>query len=515
MPQQKRASKTSEVINESVVPGVEGNTGLSAFGAKLLLPVFIIYAIGVIFGVINHESWADEGQAWLLVEGLDLRGLFGVLPSEGHPPLWYLVLFPFAKLGFPYATVKWVSGLLTIGAMYLLLFRTKVPVLLKLAVPFSYYFFYLYAIFGRSYCLIAFFVMALVALHPKRFEKPWLYALCIVAVFNTHMLFFTFTFGLMFLYLVEMIQYKLVSKQRIAALVFMAVGGLYLIPFFASNKLVQHFEKLTVDHTLNVKVALTYGLVLFNEYVGIGIILFLALMALLVTRTKVLYLFLCGISGIFYIMAFRYSHVQPRHYGIIVYVVVACYSFAHFYKEDKFNVLFKNGPDLTKYGYYLLSALLFLQVPVALINHRADTTAAYSGAKDAADFLMDNNLEHSILSPYYYWSAHGILPYLPKDVKFYDAQCQRYTRHYIFDECFMSSKKFTGADAIRVTREKFKDRLKDVILIFNAKINLKYTDYLELIYETPTVPMYTSETFFMYRFKDVPDTDSTALQAAR
>ena len=68
----------------------------------LNLLIFTIYLTFTFIVMINHEAWSDEAQAWLLVRDLDFFSLLKQLAIEGHPSLWYLILFPFVKLGFPY-----------------------------------------------------------------------------------------------------------------------------------------------------------------------------------------------------------------------------------------------------------------------------------------------------------------------------------------------------------------------------------------------------------------------------
>ena len=50
-----------------------------------------------------HEPWFDEAQAWAIARSGSLKEILFEIPHyEGHPPLWDLILLPFAKLGAPY-----------------------------------------------------------------------------------------------------------------------------------------------------------------------------------------------------------------------------------------------------------------------------------------------------------------------------------------------------------------------------------------------------------------------------
>ena len=59
---------------------------------------FVIYAIVSLAGVITHESWADEAQAWLIARDLNVIEIVKQMKYEGHSCLWHLILMPFAKM---------------------------------------------------------------------------------------------------------------------------------------------------------------------------------------------------------------------------------------------------------------------------------------------------------------------------------------------------------------------------------------------------------------------------------
>lgn len=483
-------------VQEAVSKPLERNYDLLL---KIMFGAFIAL---IIWGIVHHESWADEGQSWLLARELNPVSLFRVLPTEGHPPLFYLILMPFAHAGLPYATAKWVAGAFMAGAIFLLFFKTKLPIFLKLAVPFSYYFIYLYGVFGRSYSLIAFFLMAIVALYPKRFERPWLYAVCMICLFNTHMHFFSFTFGLLVLYIFEVIQSKRLDKRMMLVTTCMALGGLYLLPFFESNQFVELNKALITDRWSNIEKTFTYGILLYNNTPTGGILLCVALTGLLITRPKALFLLLCGMAGIFYIMAFRYYYVQSRHYGVLMFVLLGAYSIAWLYRQEKIQTD-TTKQDLSLWGTGLLAGTFLLQVFPGLVAQRTETEKAYSWSEDVADFLISNNMENAIIMGHHPWAAHAVLPYMPSHVRFYDAKCRRFYSYFIYDACFLKQEEFTILDVLRIAEEQFPDKLDKLVFIFNATLNTKAPElsYLEEIYASPEDATYSLETYNVYRYR--------------
>ena len=80
------------------------------FNTSLLL----VFVVLIFLTMINHELWRDEAQAWLVVRDLSPLGIIDHVKTEGHPLLWYAVLFPFAKLHFPVFSMQVVSFLLSV-----------------------------------------------------------------------------------------------------------------------------------------------------------------------------------------------------------------------------------------------------------------------------------------------------------------------------------------------------------------------------------------------------------------
>lgn len=54
--------------------------------------VVAAYAAAQIALFIGHDTWRDEGQAWLWAKALSSPAEFFVIPGEGHPPLWFWLL---------------------------------------------------------------------------------------------------------------------------------------------------------------------------------------------------------------------------------------------------------------------------------------------------------------------------------------------------------------------------------------------------------------------------------------
>lgn len=131
------------------------------------------YVLVTVFALHSHEPWADEAQSWLLARDASLKHLWGsLLHYEGTPGLWQTLIHGLIRLGLPYSAYGLVSATLSITAVYLLLRYAPLPLFIRMALPFTYFLCYQYAVIARSYALIAPLLFAIAALYPQARERP-------------------------------------------------------------------------------------------------------------------------------------------------------------------------------------------------------------------------------------------------------------------------------------------------------------------------------------------------------
>ncbi len=141
--------------------------------------VFVVYLAVVITVMCFHEPWFDEAQAWLIARDCSWHDLlFSRTHYEGHPPLWWTLLAIPAKTGVPYEIgLKGVQLLTAALMIWLLVFRTALPELLKVVLPFSYFLCYLYAVVSRPYALLIAAMLLVGLTWERRDDHPWPLAL--------------------------------------------------------------------------------------------------------------------------------------------------------------------------------------------------------------------------------------------------------------------------------------------------------------------------------------------------
>ena len=141
-----------------------------------------LYALLHLVMAVFHEPWYDEAVAWQVARCVSVPKLLTEVPHyEGHPALWHLILVPFAKSGMPYeASLSIVSLVFTAAAVWMILYRSPFPRLVKLLLPFTFFFFYQYGVVSRPYCMMMLAMVLLAHFHKTRNEKPGAYVFSMV-----------------------------------------------------------------------------------------------------------------------------------------------------------------------------------------------------------------------------------------------------------------------------------------------------------------------------------------------
>jgi hypothetical protein len=150
---------------------------------------FLIFTLVLLIRLACHALWRDEVQAWLIAASASRPYDLLVVPSEGHPPLWYWVLFPFASLGFGPWFVKVPLAIFAIGTLVVVWLYSNLGIVEKILISGSYYLSWEYGIISRSYTLGTFLLCFFAALNRHWCRHPIAGALVLGLSSMTHIFF--------------------------------------------------------------------------------------------------------------------------------------------------------------------------------------------------------------------------------------------------------------------------------------------------------------------------------------
>ncbi len=147
-------------------------------GAVACLLIAIAYFV---LKLRYHELWKDEWQPWLLARDKGYFDMLSFLDLEGHPSLWFTYLKPWAlisnglNLGPDQQVLlfEMAHGLLFLGALAVLIFRFRMPLILRIATACSFFFFYEYGIVNRGYMLLILLLFILTTRWDDKNKLGW------------------------------------------------------------------------------------------------------------------------------------------------------------------------------------------------------------------------------------------------------------------------------------------------------------------------------------------------------
>ncbi|MHB1097621.1 MAG: hypothetical protein ACYC3F_15795 [Gemmatimonadaceae bacterium] len=122
--------------------------------------LFALVAFLVIAVAITHDYWRDEYQVWLISrDAASPLDLWTSLRFEGHPPLYYLLIWPLAHLDLPPTSMKLVVVPACAGTLWLVYTRLQgLPALGRMSVCLSAVL--LQSVLAQPYALIALLLLA-------------------------------------------------------------------------------------------------------------------------------------------------------------------------------------------------------------------------------------------------------------------------------------------------------------------------------------------------------------------
>ena len=416
--------------------------------------VLLIYIALNFFLVSRHENWRDEAQAWQIARLTDWKGLFAQLKYEGHPVLWYLVLMPFAKGGFPFEWMGLISLALMSVAAWLLIRKAPFAVPVKLLLLFSPFFVYYYPVVSRSYSLVPPILAALAVVYPKRKEKPILYGVLIALLSQTHIYMVAVSFMLSFAWLCETAADAFKGRRENAAVIKRNICGLgislasalfliwELIGSTGANTGIDISPAATVSsnlHRISVgaewAVNFALGIWMSDEFWAfLKIVLIVCALVLIVFSFEEGLIF--TIAAFLQVLMFTYVYLPSEQKAILV-VHELIFTVWVVLEKRRREELARPLPALRALPgdregvrdiYVFLQrtawqAALVIMAAVAYYGHnsfiREDVDQAYSASKDIAEYIDENVPEDAVIAAAGYYTAYPIAAYLPEREIYY------------------------------------------------------------------------------------------------
>ena len=500
----------------------------------------ILYMVCMIIIMYFHEPWFDEAQAWLIARDASLKDIFFVLPHyEGHPPIWHLVLLPFAKLGAPFElSIKLVSLTFCSIAMGLFIFKAPFKRIIRLTIPFTYFFFYQYGVISRPYCILMLGFILCAMFYREKNIKSFRFIISLMIICSASAYGIILSAGIAIVWLIE-IFYKdfslnyikrfLFGKRFWGLLVLLVYNLMLVISIIPKsdtyaisnvvknndyiNRFIYMFFVLPGDATYLDICNYLFARFQFNISGVVGIvgssIISIIIIMLAKRHNKILLLIVpYSLMAIFSIFVYFHTH----HIGVItlffLFVIWCCLED----KEEKnitfyfFRRLIKDDSDITllrKIPKVFFGIVICVSIVWTIVSSINEIYTPYGEGRDLARFIKMNNLDkYKIMAQWKEYTNNEtnetvldtnlinntcVLPYFGKNI-FYNFNIS------MPNKCYTTHKVGNNYDNI----EKWKELGIPDVIIGNVNLNtvfddsINYNDYV-CIYDAKASYIWKSE----------------------
>jgi hypothetical protein len=426
---------------------------LSNIFPYLITAIFLILSILLI---INHEIWADEMRAWDISSSSEgFKQLIGYLrDSEGHPYLWYVLLYFISHfiVGNP-ESMKVLHLTFSAATVFLILKYAPFNKISKTMLVFSYFFFYEYSIISRNYAISILFIIIFCILYKEKYKNliPISIVLFIAGLGNVYafiisIILFLFLFfeiilerhniknGLnkihvliAFMVMVSSVAcfYWQLGSQfngtAISPSVSLIIKNIFFGEFFKIIKIIPEYviKSYLPISNFNLHFWETNIIVTFLSNVNVifvyllGGILFLVPMLFL--KKKVLFIYILGNLSIAIVQVTVWGGFL-RHIGHHFIILIICIWISYLKKEE--NCLITG---LEKFSKKLINWFLIICLGFSLVGsitaYYYDYRYPFSSAKEAADYIKSEyDLNKIIVIGYKSHPSETIAGYLNKNL---------------------------------------------------------------------------------------------------
>lgn len=408
------------------------------YSNKANITLLSIWLFITIFTLFHHEIWRDEAQAWCICRDLSIIDIWKTIRIEGHPIVWYLILFPFAKLGFPVETMQIVSLISVLFAIIFVLFKSPFNYFEKFMICFSAGMLYYLPIISRSYAIIPILLFLILNSYKKRKEHPFLYCTLIIILSQTHNYMLGFAGILFALFFFETLKAK--NKSNIYPILITIINFIYIFFMFYG---VQD-SNYTFDEALQGKISLLnifpfVGKVFLFDILNffnfstniVNLLSFLffvipifALPILIYKQNKkisLIYLFSIGFMFLVYSKVYLYGILYQKVF-LIYLIILFCYW------------LLKLENKSTKLITIFFGILFVSSTIVSLSVIPKEIKFNFSGSKQISNYIKTNLKNENVIvalgNPYVYSAISAYLP----NIKLYNSISESYISYFPYEK---------------------------------------------------------------------------------
>ena len=385
--------------------------------------LFILYIVYIAIGIIHHEPWRDEGQAWLIARDLSFLDIFLNTGWEGHPFLFHFIIKPFTFLPF-YPTLHIINAIFVVIAVYILLFKNILNNFLFNAVLIlNSMLMYEYPIVARNYGLAFMLFVYIMYIYKYRYIKTTNYIIALGLLMNTTVIGSSIGFieSAFFLWRIfasasgNFLRKKIKDLIILWAFLLIILFQLLLMIYRRSG----YLAKLNINSDKDFYIFALLVILFFTIIFLVAIILKLN-KNIKLFRLNYFVQFLIKIILIyFFIFSIKHFYgLSNRH--TFLFVIYSIFTLSIYINKNNYLHLFILNLS------FLIILILY---PFGFNAYIDDIKNNFSGCKDAAKYIKDNGFDNKdkyiIIAKNQIYLSGSILPYFNEKI-IYDTGIDEY-----------------------------------------------------------------------------------------
>lgn len=433
---------------------------------RFIFPMLLAYAMVEIAGMLSHPMWRDEIHPWVMAgTSSSLSDLLQRKAIEGHPDLWYILVYVVRSLSGNPLSLQLVHSGMAILTVFLILKYAPFSRVQRGLLVFGYFFLFEYAMISRNYAIGILLVTLFLIMYRERSRFLLLMAFILFFLAQTNVYGLIFSIVLTMTLLFEFTfsdefrrdMHGKITTMMICILIIVA-GISYsvhsIIPppsaYFAGSSHFS-FSQLTLKETIRSiatvweswvpipKNTAQFWNTNFVRYYEIESVFSIMLMVsaglIFIRRPVVFFLFVTGLAGIIaFILMYYYGYI--RHHGHLYILLICCMWMKEFYRES--NLTFRLDFINRYYDWLkrnlsrLFLILLSVHVLVGIFAMYVQFRIPFSAARLASGYIRQNNLDRFLIAGDQDVSLETISGYLNKEVFYFSRNA--FGTYLIYDE---------------------------------------------------------------------------------
>lgn len=460
--------------------------------------VVLVFAILTFVGLINHEMWRDELQAWLISYSSEsLVSLFNNLSYECHPALWHLILYFISRFTDNPFYMQIFHAVLSILNIFIFVKYSTFSRLHKFLFAFGYYQLFEYNLICRNYSLGIFFVFTFCYLYKNRPNNYLILSFVLFLLSNTSLygLIISLSLGLFLFY--DTLKNKNYNSISILSILIFIIG--IMVSFYQmlppSDYAIDWGPRRDTVISLGVfwRGVVPLQFPKYNFWGGannildaisvnltaiFSVLLFYINYKIFKHDRKVLISFFLGIyMMMFFICTFYYGSL--RHYGHF-YILIIAYLWLS-YQNIKTNKVFYNT----------VTIMLILNFFAGMGPYYMDYKYPFSEAKNTAEYINNHNMQNMNLFGEKDYATVPVSAYL--NININTINKKNNNRFTVWNKSRINPKVLTEKEILRnIDYDK-----KNTLVILNYKLHETNKLYCFKSFENS---INESENYFLYLY---------------